>query len=157
MDTHATLQKATDLLGPWANEMKTLEPNRLDVFIAPWDLLAAVNALCGAGLNHLSAITGLDLGPAAGELEILYHFCTGAAVVTLRVRVRREQGEIASVCGVIPSATLFERELSEMLGVTIAGAEYPEHLFLPDIWPEGVYPLRKDYQPTKTTPPGSEG
>ena len=40
----------------------------------------------------------------------------------------------------------FERELSEMFGVTVVGIPNPERLYLPDDWPEGVYPLRKDFE-----------
>ncbi len=149
MDTNEVFQKASEALAPWAKETKRIEPNRLDVIITPNDLLAAVDALNAAGINFLSAITGLDLGPASGELEVLYHFCQAAAVVTLRVHVPRVGAEVPSVSGAIPSMGLFERELSEMFGITIVGAEYPQYLFLPDDWPEGVYPLRKDFQPNK--------
>jgi NADH-quinone oxidoreductase subunit D len=39
---------------------------------------------------------------------------------------------------------LFERELIEMFGVTVTGLADTSHLFLPDGWPEGTYPLLKD-------------
>ncbi len=157
MNTETALQTASNALSPWAKEIKTIGANRLDVVIAAEDLLAAVNALNAAGLNFLSAITGLDLGPASGELEVLYHFCESAAVVTLRVHLPRAQAQVPTVSGTLPTASLFERELSEMLGVTIAGAEYPQYLFLPDSWPTGVYPLRKDFQAAKTTAKVSDG
>ncbi len=157
MDTNAILQKADELLTPYAKETKTPEPNRHDVIIAREDLLAAVKTLTDARFGFLSAITGLDLTPtpspgkggepaATGDLEVLYHFCQGAAVVTLRVRVPRAGAELPSVCGLVPYVSLFERELSEMFGITITNAQYPEHLFLAEDWPVGVYPLRKDAQ-----------
>ncbi len=150
MNTEIALQQARELLVAWAKETKTPEPNRLDVSIAISDLLFAVHALTGAHWGYLSAITGLDPGAVTGELEVLYHFCQGAAVLTLRLRIPRAEGQVPSVCGIIPAASFFERELSEMFGVTITGAAYPEHLFLPEDWPPGIYPLRKDFQPTKT-------
>ncbi len=156
-DTTSILQTASTLLAPYAKETKTPEPNRHDVIIGRQDLLAAVKTLAEARFGFLSAITGLDLTPvpapkkegepaASGELEVLYHFCQGAAVVTLRVRVPRAGAELPSVCGLVPYVSLFERELSEMFGITITNAEYPEHLFLSEDWPAGVYPLRKDAQ-----------
>jgi Ni,Fe-hydrogenase III component G len=54
---------------------------------------------------------------------------------------------IPTVCNLIPSAIFFERELIEMFGITVEGTPNTDHLFLPDEWPEGVYPLRKDFQP----------
>jgi Ni,Fe-hydrogenase III component G len=53
---------------------------------------------------------------------------------------------------IIPSAESFERELSEMLGITIAGLRTPDHLYLPDDWPPAIYPLRKDID-TQTASP----
>ena len=147
METNERLQKASDLLASWAKETNTPEPNRLDVMIAPGDLLPSVQALLEGPWGFLSAITGLDLGAAAGELEVLYHFCAGRAVVTLRVRLPRAGASIQSVCGLIPAASLLERELAEMFGITMASADYPAHFFLPEDWPAGAYPLRKDWQP----------
>jgi len=145
MDHHSTLQIASVLLAPWAEGTQTPEPNRLDIAIAPSDLAMAVAALCGPRWGYLTAITGLDLGAEAGAIEVLYHFCAGAAVVTLRVRTPRMSPSVPSICPIIPSASFFERELSEMFGVVVVGTPNPDRLYLPDDWPAGVYPLRKDF------------
>jgi Ni,Fe-hydrogenase III component G len=141
----AALQMASTLLAPWAEDAKKPEPNRLDISIEAFDLLSAVAALSKNRWGYLTAITGMDLGVEAGVIEVLYHFCAGAAVVTLRVRTPRAAPSAPSICGIIPSAGFFERELSEMLGVTVADTPNPDRLFLPDDWPAGVYPLRKDF------------
>ena len=65
----------------------------------------------------------------------------------LRVGLGRDRPVIPTICNIIPSASFFERELSEMFGITVEGTPNPARLFLPDEWPAGVYPLRKDYQP----------
>lgn len=144
------LETAVSLLKDVTRE--TGEPNekRLDVHIDPAALQTAVAALVESGWGYLAAITGVDLGEDeenGGQIEILYHFCRGAAVLTLRLRVSYETAVVDTVCGIIPSASFFERELSEMLGVTVRDAPNAERLFLPEDWPEGVYPLRKAYQP----------
>jgi Ni,Fe-hydrogenase III component G len=36
-----------------------------------------------------------------------------------------------------------------MFGITVAGAPDSSRLFLPDQWPEGSYPLRKDFEMEK--------
>jgi NADH:ubiquinone oxidoreductase subunit C len=110
------------------------------------DLIPVVTALRESGWGYLSAITGVDLGIEASEIEVLYHFCASAAVVTLRVRTARDQASVPSIGSIIPSASVFERELSEMLGVVVAGTSNSSRLFLPDDWPQGVYPLRKDFE-----------
>ncbi len=151
MDTAQELElaKANTLLAPFARETKTPSPERLDVMLAPGDLLAAVGALASARWGYLSTITGLDPGPATGELEALYHFCTGPAIVTLRVRIPRAAAVLPSVCGLVPYALLMEREMAEMFGIAIPGALDGEHLFLPEDWPPGEYPLRKDWTPAR--------
>ena len=144
MDTDTVLKTAGDLLAIWTVETSAPEPNRRDVVIEAGYLLPAVRALDEARWGYLAGITGLDLGAEAGQLEVLYHFCSGAAVVTLRVRLPRDSAVVLSICDVLPAASFYERELREMLGVEVVGLPHQDHLFLPDDWPNGVYPLRKD-------------
>ncbi len=143
--TEERLQQAADLLQPWTKSTATPEAVRLDVVIDPADLIPAITALHEARWGYLSAITGLDDGPDAGGLQALYHFVGGAAVVTLRLSLPYANPTVASVCGVLPSASFFERELAEMFGVTVQDTPNPDRLFLPDDWPDGTYPLRKDF------------
>ncbi|MCS7060737.1 MAG: NADH-quinone oxidoreductase subunit C [Anaerolineae bacterium] len=150
-DATTLLQAAQSILAPWAKEFTYPDPMRLDVALAAGDIAPAAAALRAAGWGYLTAITGLDLGVEAGKLEVLYHFCDGPALVNLRVTLPRDNPVINSVCGAIPSASFFERELSEMFGVTVAGTPNPDKLFLPEDWPDGVYPLRKDFEPELLT------
>lgn len=141
----ARLETAVSLTQPWAVETAEPEAYRLDVYLKKETLVPTVSAIFHAEWGFLSAITGVDLGAAENAIEVLYHFCEGPCIVTLRVRVPYDDAQIDTVCGVIPSASFFERELSEMLGITIVGAPNSDRLFLPDDWPVGVYPLRKDF------------
>ncbi len=34
-----------------------------------------------------------------------------------------------------------------MFGITVIGLRNPAHLYLPDDWEDGVYPLRKEFDP----------
>jgi Ni,Fe-hydrogenase III component G len=145
--TEDILTLANDLLvnWVWAAESNRPELNRLDVsLLSPDDLVPMTVALRVQRLGYLAAITGLDPGPESEELEVLYHFCAGQAVITLRVSIPRAGGAVATLSEVIPSAEVYERELSEMFGVAVTGLRKPQHLYLPDDWPEGVYPLLKD-------------
>jgi ech hydrogenase subunit E len=149
------VQEAVDLLKPWAREIKTPEDGRVDVALQVEDLLAAVEALHKVLWGHLTAITGIDPGVETGEIEVIYHFRSSGAVVGLRVRTRRDSASVPSICGIIPSASFFERELREMFGVKVVGTPHPRKLFLPDDWPEGVYPLRKDFSPDQIVRQGT--
>jgi Ni,Fe-hydrogenase III component G len=111
------------------------------------ELVPIIVALRVKRLGYLSAIVCLDLGPEANEMEVLYHFCPGDAVIALRVRIPRLNASLPSLCEVIPGAESFERELSEMFGIEMIGLNTPDRLYLPDDWPDGIYPMRKDFDP----------
>ena len=152
MNTDEALTIARQVVEGWAWKTETSqpEPNRLDVRLASMDDLIPITvALRVQRLGYLAAITGLDLGPEDGHLEVLYHFCTSAAVITLRLNTPRDHAFVPSLCSVIPGAEAFERELSEMLGVEVKGLPNPMRLYLPDDWVDGVYPLRKDVDETE--------
>lgn len=135
------------LLAAWSEEFSTPDPERLDVNLAAEHLRPVVAALKAAGWDYLSAITGLDLGAEQGGLEVLYHFCQGALVLTLRIRLPYENARLDSLDQLIPVASLYERELKEMYGIEMVELHDQSHLFLPDGWPQDVYPLRKDFDP----------
>lgn len=143
--TESLLAQAVQLVGDKAVSQSAPEPNRIDLIVEPARLLDCVAPLASAHWGYLSAITGLDHGVESGQLEVLYHFCNRAAVVTLRVPLPRQNPVVPSVCGLIPAATLFEREVMEMFGVVCEGTPDSRRLFLPDDWPDGTYPLRKDF------------
>lgn len=136
--------QARDLLKAWIIEENEPEANRLDVTIARANLLLAIEALHQALWGYLSTITCIDLGVESGELEMLYHFCWGADILTVRVKIPRDGASVPSVCDVIPSAFLFEEEIKEMFGVDIINLPISERIFLPDDWPVDLFPLRKD-------------
>jgi NADH-quinone oxidoreductase subunit D len=153
MNIEQNLQTVEQLLVSWNKEATHPEANRLDISIRAQDLRAAVKALHDAGWGYLSAITGIDLGPGSGQMEALYHFCSGAAVTTLRIGLpRTNQVTLPTIEDIIPPATFFERELHEMLGFKITGTKSNERLFIPDDWPEDVYPLRADFAVEQAKP-----
>jgi NADH:ubiquinone oxidoreductase subunit C len=170
MDTADLLLNAEELVKPYSQVVTTPEPNRLDIVVSADHLLEAVSALLAEHWGYLSAITGLDypgLSPAAsdekqwkrltedsdlanqqheGHIEALYHFNNMDATVTFRVLLHYNHAVLPTLCGLIPSATLYEREMIEMFGVTITGTPNTDKLLLPDDWPDGIYPLRKSFQ-----------
>lgn len=160
METETALQTVEKLLKEYAIEVKQPEQNRLDFYIAVEKLLESVETLKANHWGYLSFITGLDNPPppvaegetsVEGSLEVLYHFAQGAAIATLRINLPYSKAEVPSVCGLIPSVTLYERELMEMFGINVVGTPDPRRLLLPDDWPEGVYPLRKSFQMAGST------
>lgn len=145
MSVEQKLQTAEQLLAPWNKETIRPEENRLDVVIQPEALHEAASALHDAKWGYLSAITGMDMGVEAGQLEALYHFCNGPAITSLRVRLPRNEAVVSSIADIIPPATFFEREIKEMFGIEVDGLAVTDHLFLPEDWPPDVYPQRTDF------------
>ena len=153
MNTEQVLKQAENLLGTWNKETSHPDPTRLDAVVDTNDLHASVQAVHEAGWGYLTAITGSDLGLVDGRMEILYHFCSGPAVLTLRVRQSRDvQVVVPSIADVIPPASFFERELQEMLGIHVEGLNNSDRLFISDDWPEGVYPMRADFTLEQAAP-----
>lgn len=150
MPTDAVLDQFEAILAPHALSFSRPEANRSDALVSPEQFHAAVEALVSAKWGYLAAITGLDLpagpaNPAGGAVAGLYQFCEGAAVGTVRVEVPYSAARLPTICDLIPSATLYEREFGEMFGVELEGTPDNSRLLLADDWPEGVYPLRKSF------------
>lgn len=152
--TVGALGAATAVLKPFAVETSQPHVDRIDITIRPDDLLPAVRALVEERWGYLTAIVGQDRPaaepvegqpPQEGSIEILYLFCSGAAVVTLRFTLPYSQAVVPTISGFLPPAMLYEWELKEMLGVDVIGLRMTGHLILADDWPEGVYPLRKAF------------
>ncbi len=86
----------------------------------------------------------------AGEvLEAKYHmelFWEEGESISLIIgtTVPKEDPELPTVTDVFPSALPYEREVQEFLGLFFDGIPDGRRLFLPDDFPEGVYPLRLD-------------
>jgi Ni,Fe-hydrogenase III component G len=156
MDSETLMKTAEDLLSPTGAQLSRPGDNRVDAVITADALVPAAKALMDGKWGYLSAITGMDT-PANNGMELLYQFCEGAVVTTLRVAVPYEKPVVPTVCSVIPSATLYEREIIEMLGITIEGTPNTDKLLLPDDWPDGVYPLRKEFTGFGTKPVEGEG
>ena len=90
--------------------------------------------------------TGID---SEDCFEILYHFSNDqtGCVVTVKAFIRdRENPSIESITPLIPAAEWIEREIHDILGIEIKNHPNMRRLILADDWPEGVYPLRKDFK-----------
>jgi len=93
----------------------------------------------------LCTITGLDLGATLG---VIYHLARPSGVVlSLSTAVPKEKPVLQTISARFPAAEAYERELADLLGFEVqglpAGPRYP----LPDSWPAGQHPLRKDWKP----------
>jgi len=125
-------------------EFRVPKPRRAYILLKPEQHRDAISLLLKHNENTmLSTITGVDLG---NEIELNYHMaCDGA--VTLKNRVPREKPVTRTITDILPGANLYEREVFDLLGVVFEGHPNLERLLLPDVWPQGDYPLRRDWKP----------
>jgi membrane-bound hydrogenase subunit beta len=103
-------------------------------------------AVMKQGFSILGTITGLDEG---ANLGLLYHLSApDGRVLTIKTKIVKDQGRMKSITGYFPSGAIYEREIIDLLGAEFeglpAGLSYP----LPDDWPAGQHPLRKDWDPS---------
>ena len=92
----------------------------------------------------LSAITGLDKGDG---FEAIYHLNQeGKILLNLSVCLNKDNPEVNTVTAYCPSADIYERELIDLLGIKVSGLVSGHRYPLPDNWPKGEYPLRKDWK-----------
>lgn len=96
----------------------------------------------GARFNIAS---GVD---ARYHMEILYHFTFDELnyLISFRVKLDKTNLEIDSITPIFDGANWVEREIHELLGINFKGHPDMRKLLLPDDWPDGVYPLRRDYK-----------
>jgi len=101
---------------------------------------------------RLATATGIDVRDG---IDVLYHwaFEPQGTVVTLTALARRPELAIESIANVTVAANWIEREMHDLLGVTFTGHPDMRRLILDDSWPEGVYPLRKDFDQVLDRPP----
>ena len=90
----------------------------------------------------VTAITGIDL---KANLGVLFHIRTSDAFITIRAQIPKDNPQIQTVTDIIPGAAFHEMEVMDLLGIVFEGHPSPGRLVLPENWPEGVYPLRKDF------------
>lgn len=122
------------------------------------DFRAACIALHEAFRSPVMALFAVDERTSSGTYGL---FCAFESAehrkwFFVKTSVPAEEPEYATLARDIFSASLFEREMREMFGISGIVSPDPRRLNLHDeVWPEGQYPLRKDF----TAPPagGAKG
>ena len=104
-------------------------------------LKGILESLKSHGVTHISTITGVDNGTS---VELIYQFDCKPAFLNLKIFLAKDDLSVPTIIDLFPGAILYERDIMESFGVKVEGHPDPRRLFLPDDWPEGDYPLRKD-------------
>ena len=101
---------------------------------------------------RFATATGIDVRDG---IDVLYHWCIEppGVVITLKVLAARPEMTLDSLAPHVPAANWIEREMHDLLGANFRDHPDMRRLILDDSWPEGVHPLRKDFDQIADRPP----
>jgi len=83
------------------------------------------------------------------SFEVMHHFSLdreGGVMISVKSLLTREKPSMPSLAPMIKAANWIEREMNELMGIEFRGHPDMRRLVLSEDWPQGVYPLRKDYE-----------
>jgi NADH-quinone oxidoreductase subunit C len=120
-------------------------PKRVYVEIRPDSIVQVASYIFKDLKARFNTASGVDV---RYHIEILYHFLIEDInlLISLRVKLQKPKLEIDSLSPIFEGSSWIEREIHEILGINFRGHKDLRKLLLPDDWPEGVYPLRRDYK-----------
>lgn len=133
-------------LGNQALAVESAPPDAVRVRIPGSAVRPAVEALLhGCGARFLVSV-GSDRREAEESFAVVHLFSLDSehVFVALECAVPPDDPHIPSVTDLIPGAGWSEREFRDVVGVVPDGHPDPRRLLLPDDWPEGLHPLRRD-------------
>ena len=139
------LQNIQDRFGSKVIKVDKKNQKRAYVDIYPKDIVEFTKYILkdlNFRFNIASAVDDFD------AIEILYHFAHDGSgfIISLRAIIEeKEDPHIDTITAVTRSAWWIEREIHELFGVHFNGNSDLRPLLLPDDWPKGVYPLRKNF------------
>ncbi|MDD5656633.1 MAG: NADH-quinone oxidoreductase subunit C [Elusimicrobia bacterium] len=110
-------------------------------------LAQAARRLRDEGPCRLATVVATDDRSAEAAFVVRYVFACPGRFETISAAVPIPGACCPSLAQLFPVAALFERELREFFGVRFEGHPDPRRLLLHELWPEGAFPLRKDFKP----------
>lgn len=145
MRMDAALKDIIGHFGPRVLKLERKSDNRAYIEISPSDIVPFVKFIFKDLGFRFNIASGVDTFTG---IEILYHFSLDESgiVITLRVLLRdKKDPRIDTITSVTKAAWWIEREIHELFGVGFNSNTDLRPLLLPDDWPKGVFPLRKDF------------
>jgi len=139
-------------LGGAVVSVEQCEERRSIARIDPARTVEVAETLLAMDGARLATATGIDVRDG---IDVLYHWCfePPGAVLTVKVLARRPGLAVESIANAVPAANWIEREMYDLLGATFRNHPDMRRLILDDSWPDGVYPLRKDFDQVADRPP----
>jgi len=131
-------------------EKKVIAKNKVlyTLMVRREDFPNIINYILSRPNTRLFTMVGMDERNTEEAFSVTYWFLDWKdnEVVGIRLYVPEDEPYFPSVGAFHKGAIWFEREVQDLLGLKAKGIPDPRRLVLPDDWPEGVYPLREDFQ-----------
>jgi Ni,Fe-hydrogenase III component G len=130
-------------------------PRRIYITVDPANLPEVAEYVYKDIGARFSIATGMHM---VDSFEILYHFADDAndRFLNLRVILDPDRPSIETASKRVPATEWIEREMHELLGIEFRNHPDMRHLLLTDDWPEGNYPLRRDWKDWRGGENGNE-
>ncbi len=142
----ATIEKITRGAPELLQAIEERTPQQIYATVAPEQVVAAAEYVINQLGGRFLITIGTDDRQARGDFCVSHIFSLDQEhlYVTLQIRLEPQQPQLQSITGLIPGASWAERETQDLLGIKFLDLNDPRRLILPDDWPEGIYPLRRD-------------
>ncbi len=131
-------------------KVQKLADNRIQLVVDPEKLPEAAKYIFEKMSARYGTMVATDERDIIGKFSITHIFVIEAGdrgyVVSLRAEIDPRNPEYPSITPVIPAANFAEREGKDLIGVVPKGHPDPRRLILPDDFPEGVYPGRREFR-----------
>lgn len=145
-ETRDVVERVRAALGGALRGAEAARPGRLTLTVAAEAVTEAARVLFAElGTRYVISV-GADRRHQGAGFEVLHCFALDARHLRCMVRVTlpAERPVVPSITPVVPGASWAELEMHDLLGIESRGHPAPRPLVLPDDFPTGVYPLRKD-------------
>lgn len=123
------------------------QPRRVTVDMLPQETFMSVITYLHdhMGMTRGHNVVGTDEGESLGFIYLI----SGEEhiIVVLHTSAPKSDPRIPSLTEMYPSYVLFERELEDLYGAVVEGLPEGRHYPLPDGWPRGQWPMRKEWNP----------
>src|SRR5438270_6405359 len=146
MIAHEMFAQFKQRFGPLIQRADLPSDSRIYVYVEP----SAVRHVCQHIFRELDAryivSIGSDDRPYSGKFLVAHNFAFDKEnlLCSVLAQLPAEDPTIPSISDMVPAASWAEREMRDLVGIEPVGHRYLKRLVLPDGWPDGAYPLRKD-------------
>ena len=130
--------------------IEQVRKNRIRIITDPVRLHDAIRtAQAVLGFDRLITISTVDNGET---FELLYHLIgPHRIIISLSISLPRDRPVTATLSDLLPPAGVYERQIHDLFGIAFEGHPGLKKILLNEDWPDGEYPLRKDWKPGPDT------